>query len=208
MRVLIADDDAVTLRLLEALLVKWGFDVVLARDGDEAWAVLAADDRPRLVVLDWQMPGRDGVEICRRLGELEGQPTYVILLTSRAQKEDVVEGLESGANDYVTKPFDREELRARVRVGERVLELQSALERRVAELMEANSHIKVLQGILPICMFCKSIRTDEESWQRIEAYVLEHSEAKFSHSLCPPCKDKHYPPELINRGAAAREPGA
>jgi DNA-binding response OmpR family regulator len=195
--VLIADDDPVSRRLLESLLEKWGFAVVAARDGEGAWEALKADPPPRLVVLDWLMPGLDGVEVCRRLRARERSPSYVILVTSRTGKEDIVEGLEAGANDYVTKPFDREELRARIRVGVRVLQLQTDLERRVRELTEANSHIRMLQGILPICMFCKSIRTDEESWQRLEAYIQEHTEAKFSHGLCPPCKEEHYPPEVI-----------
>ena len=108
------------------------------------------------------------------------------------RKEDIVAGLEAGANDHITKPFDRDELKARVRVGQRVIELQSALADRVRELEEAMSHIRTLQGILPICMHCHRIRNDQESWERIESYIQEHSEAQFSHGLCPECLEKYY----------------
>ena len=103
-----------------------------------------------------------------------------------------MEGLGAGANDYIVKPFNREELRARVKVGERIIKLQSSLAARVEELQEALSHIKTLQGILPICMYCHKIRDDKEAWGRIESYIEKHSEVRFSHSLCPECLEKHY----------------
>jgi len=138
------------------------------------------------------MPGMDGVTLCSRLRE-SASPPYVILVTSKGEKGDVVRGLAAGADDYVTKPFDSDELRARVDVGRRMLELREALERRVSELQEAMAHIQALQGIIPICMHCRRIRTDPASWEHIEQYIQEHSDARFSHGICPSCVKEHYP---------------
>src|SRR5262245_49617334 len=128
MRILIADDDPVSRRLLQVALQKWGYEVLVTTTGTEAWNALQGSVVANVLILDWQMPGMDGVEICRRIRQSQQlQSAYVILLTSRGGKEDVVEGLQAGADDYVTKPFDHEELRARVQVGSRVVQLQSAL---------------------------------------------------------------------------------
>jgi sigma-B regulation protein RsbU (phosphoserine phosphatase) len=194
MRVLIAEDDLTSRQLLEGVLKKWGCEVVSTRDGNEAWAAFQSEDAPGLAILDWMMPGMDGVDLCRRVrGRKARDPVYLILLTALGQTKDIVAGLDAGADDYVTKPFNSNELRARIRVGQRVLELQSSLAGRVRELEEAFSHIKTLQGILPICMYCHKIRNDQESWQRIDQYITEHSDTQFSHGLCPECMEKHYP---------------
>jgi len=128
MKVLIAEDDSVSRRMLKAFLVKWGYEVLVATEGEEAWGILQGNDAPRLAVLDWVMPGRDGIDICRSVRQRKGWPyIYILLLTARGQKEDIVEGLEAGADDYVTKPFDSYELRARLRAGRRIVELQEQL---------------------------------------------------------------------------------
>ena len=192
MRALIADDDLTYRRMLEALLAKWGYDLVVTSDGDAAWQILQAPDAPQLAILDWMMPGKDGVEICRQIRESsQSDPKYIILLTSKGGKEDIVSGLDAGADDYITKPFEREELRARVQVGERILRLQSELARRVKELQEALDQIETLEGILPICMYCKKIRNDQNYWQQVESYISQHSQAEFTHGLCPECFEKH-----------------
>jgi two-component system cell cycle response regulator len=127
-RVLIAEDDPVSRRLLESILVKWGYDVTVVADGLEALRLLDGADAPRLAVLDWMMPGMEGVQICQRLRERKGRPyVYVLLLTARTQKQDLLRGLELGADDYLTKPFDTQELRARLHVGGRILTLQDDL---------------------------------------------------------------------------------
>ncbi len=195
-RVLIAEDDRTSRTLLRSMLSKWGFEVQVTEDGAEAWQALQVADAPQLLVLDWMMPGLDGPEICRRLRALEDErPRWVILLTALGQKDDVVAGLEAGADDYLVKPFDASELKARLAVGRRVIELQTALADRVAELSNATAHINTLQGILPICMHCHQIRDDQDSWIKLEQYLVEHSEAKLSHSLCPACLEKYYPEE-------------
>ena len=128
MKLLIADDDPISRHLLERLLVQWSYDVVVAGDGDEAWWVLQKEDAPRLAILDWMMPGMDGVEVCREVRRQIPEPyTYVLLLTAKTQKQDLIEGLQAGADDYLTKPFDPDELRVRLRAGRRILELQEHL---------------------------------------------------------------------------------
>ncbi len=128
MRILIAEDDAVSRRVLEEFLAKWGYQVVSVEHGEEAWDALREADAPQLAILDWMMPRMDGLEICRRLRQRGPEPyVYVLLLTAKAQKQDVIEGLESGADDYLTKPFDPGELQARLRAGRRILALQEAL---------------------------------------------------------------------------------
>jgi DNA-binding response OmpR family regulator len=199
MKVLIAEDDVTSRRMIEVMLRKWGYEVIVACDGDEAWKALQAESPPELAILDWMMPGMDGVEICRKVREsMTSSLTYIILLTGRDRKEDIVSGLAAGANDYVTKPFEPEELRARIKVGERIVKLQSALSDRVKELQEALTQIKTLRGLLPICARCHKIRDDQQVWQRLEEYVVEHSDAKFSHSICPECAKSLYP-ELYDR---------
>lgn len=197
MRVLIAEDDAVSRTFLAATLRKWGYDVSTFPDGSQAWQELESGEAPDLLILDWMMPGLDGLEVCRRLRQkFPALPIYIILLTARTGREDVVQGLLTGADDYITKPFDREELRARVQVGRRVIELQKALAARVGELEKALKHITQLQGLLPICSYCKRVRNDRNYWQQIETYVSEHSEAQFSHGICPDCWEKVVKPEL------------
>ena len=194
MRLLVAEDDFTTRSLLQATLSRWGYRVEMACDGEEAWDALSRDDPPKLVLVDWMMPGLDGIEVCRRVRSRETtEPPYLILLTARGRKGDIVAGLSAGANDYVCKPYDQEELQARLAVGRRILELQAAHARRVAELQEAMVHIKRLQGLLPICMYCHRIRADQATWRRLEEYISAHSEAKFSHGLCPDCLKAHYP---------------
>jgi len=188
MKILIAEDDPVSCRLLEATLEKFGYEVVVAADGAEAWTALQREDSPPLAILDWMMPELAGVEICRRVREVPtSTPPYLILLTARTERGDVVAGLDAGANDYLKKPFDRCELRARLQVGAQVLELQKNLAERISELEDALAQVKQLQGLLPICSYCKNIRDDQNFWQRIDSYLMEHADVIFSHGICPDC---------------------
>lgn len=128
MKILIADDEPVSRRMLQRLLSKWGYEVILVEDGNAAWEHLKSPDAPRLALLDWMMPGRNGIDVCREMRTLRPDPyTYILLLTAKDAKESVVEGLESGADDYLTKPFHPQELRARIRVGTRLLDLEDNL---------------------------------------------------------------------------------
>jgi DNA-binding response OmpR family regulator len=196
-KILIAEDDEISRRLLEHTLSRWGYEITVTKDGTEAWSAFTAEDSPNIAILDWMMPGIDGVEICRRVREMPRVTSpYIILLTAKGSKEDIVTGLEAGANDYITKPFDRSELRARVQVAETVVNLQEALTERVKDLEEALAQVKVLQGILPICSYCKNIRDDQNYWQSVENYISEHSETRFSHGICPPCYESLVEPQL------------
>jgi CheY-like chemotaxis protein len=188
MDILIAEDDPVSRRLLEATLQQWGHAVRVAADGSAAWEALCAGTPPPMAILDWMMPGQDGPALCRHIRatpQLQGM--YLILLTARTERKEVVAGLDSGADDYIVKPFDREELRARVNVGLRVLALQQNLAERVRELEQALHRVQQLQGLLPICCYCKRIRDDSNYWQQVEDYLSAHSGAQLSHGICPQC---------------------
>lgn len=188
MKALLAEDEPIARSLLRAHLRAAGHEPAIAPDGTEAWRFLRGCDEPLLAVLDWMMPGLDGPEICRRLrarAELRG--SYVIMVTGRCRQADLVAGLEAGVDDYVTKPFDAGELRARLGVARRVLCLQLGLRRRVAELEAAASRIQRLERLLPICCYCKRIRADDDYWEQVEHYVSARTGARFTHGICPDC---------------------
>jgi len=197
MNILIADDCPDSRALLKRVLTRWGYEVVVTEDGEQAWEAMQRPRAPRMAILDWMMPGLDGVEVCHRARQTSGtSSTYLLLLTARSEREDLVTGLDAGADDYVVKPFDCGELRARVRAGERILALQEALSRQVTELEEALARVRQLEGILPICTYCKKIRDDGDYWQQVETYIARHSEARFSHGICPCCWDSVVQPQL------------
>ena len=200
MKILIAEDDEVSRRILQLTLAAAGHEVLTTQNGAAAWAILEKDNSPALAILDWMMPEMDGLEVCRRIRQQSTvTPVYIILLTAKANKADVVQGLEAGANDYILKPFNRDELRARVQVGETVVNLQQNLAARIEELENALAQVKLLQGIIPICSYCKDIRDDQNYWQQLEAYVTKHSEAQFSHSICPTCYESVVKTQLEER---------
>jgi len=191
MRILVADDEPMGAMMLSRSLQRWGLEVVVARDGEEAWRIIDKDGGIAMAILDWMMPAADGPELCRRIrNDVRHAHMHLILLTARNSRADVVAGLDAGADDYLIKPFDPEELRARVHVGIRVLALQERLADRVTELEAALSKVKQLSGLLPICSYCKRIRGDQNYWERVESYITEHTDAKFSHGICPECYDK------------------
>lgn len=163
MKILIAEDDMTSRTMLTAVLTKWGYDVSAAGDGDQAWAALQEPNAPGLAVLDWEMPGINGAELCRRLREQERkEPLYLILLTSRGDSEDIVQGLEAGADDYITKPYNNAELKARVDAGRRMLvlqnemrereKLQGVLEMAGAVCHELNQPLQVVSGFSEILL--------------------------------------------------------
>ena len=207
MRILIAEDDSVSRHILTSNLANWGHEVVTSVNGLEAWRASQEEDAPRLAILDWMMPGMEGPEVCRRIRELPATvPPYIILLTARQGAKEVVEGMQAGADDYLTKPYHRDELRVRLQVGVRMIELQTKLADRIGKLEEALDQVKRLQGIIPICGYCKKIRDDHDYWQNVESYVATHSEAEFSHSVCPSCFVQIVQPQLDSFKPARAEP--
>jgi phosphoserine phosphatase RsbU/P len=192
MRVLIADDDPVTMKALVGLLGGWGYETVSTDTGTRAWEILRSDDAPSLAIVDWQMPGMNGDELCRLARtQLPDKPLFILIITARnTGMEDKVAGLTAGADDYLTKPLEIPELRARLQVGERLLRLQVELRRQVQELEQALTQVKQLQGLLPICVHCKKIRDDNNYWHQVENYISAHSTAEFTHGICPDCLGK------------------
>ena len=141
MKVLIAEDDLVSSRLLETYLDKWGYDVLATGDGNEAWEAIQDPEAPSLVISDWMMPNMDGLALCRKIRQMKRSGyVYFIILTTKVRKEDLIEGLEAGADDFLTKPFNKDELRYRVKIGERIIEL----ERRILNL----AYLDPLTGVL------------------------------------------------------------
>jgi sigma-B regulation protein RsbU (phosphoserine phosphatase) len=201
MRILIAEDDCTSRTMLAAILEKQGYEVIEAVNGVAALEALQQPEAPRLAILDWLMPEMDGLEVIRRIRALQTANTqYLIMLTSMGAKNDIIKGLDAGANDYLTKPFDPDELQARIEVGRRMVELQDELIKsralladKVDELSLALEQIKTLRGIVPICSNCKKIRNDKGYWQQVEVYVHNHTEAEFTHGICPDCIQELYP---------------
>ena len=197
LRVLVADDERVSRTVVGAMLKKAGYEVSFVSDGDQAWRHLSGPNPPPIALLDWEMPGLAGPDVVQRLRAQEAQaPVYIILLTSRDSSADIVTGLRAGANDYVTKPANEDELVARVNVGARVVELQITLAERVRSLEEALANVKALQTLLPMCAYCKSIRNDQNYWEKVETYFHKHSGMSFSHSYCPTCYERFVKPQL------------
>ena len=191
MKALIADDDPINRLLLQRCLWQWGYEAVVVADGAKAWDALSAPEAPRLAILDWEMPGLSGPELCRKVREAPSvRSPYLMLLTRRKDAPDLIAGLKSGANDYLSKPFHEEELAARLNIAAKMMELQQRLADRVEELERERAQVKTLRGLLPICGWCKKIRSDEDYWQRLEDYLGAHTEVSFTHSMCPACFER------------------
>ena len=197
MKILIAEDNLASQIMLKTALADLGHDLVVTGDGRTACEIMLKPGAPKLAILDWMMPGMDGVEVCRKIRETKfSDPAYLIILTVRNKTEDIVKGLKAGANDYIVKPYNIEELQVRVGVGCRVVEMQTIMAGQIKELQSAMAQIKTLQGILPICTYCKKIRDDKQYWREVESYVATHTEAQFSHGICPDCYKKYIQPGL------------
>jgi phosphoserine phosphatase RsbU/P len=181
MRILVAEDDLDTREFLTLMLEKAGHKVVAKPDGAQAWEAMRQDVYP-LLLSDCMMPGMDGFELCRKVRAAPRRYTYIILLTAFGGRENYLKGMEAGADDFLTKPCDFDELKARLRVAERILTLQQ--------------EVAQLTGLLPICAYCKKIRQTDLEWVPVEAFVSRRTDASFSHTVCPSCYDVQLRPEL------------
>ena len=185
--VLAIDDDAATRRALGGIITAAGFRPVLVDALEAAATLLTGDDPPRVALIDWLLPDGSGIDLIRRVREASRVRPYLIMVTIKADTADIVTGLDAGADDYISKPVKPAEVQARIRAGFRMIALQTELSARVAALEEANSRVRQLEGLLPICMYCRRIRDERESWLSLEEYVTAHAEVRFSHGCCPRC---------------------
>jgi DNA-binding response OmpR family regulator len=186
MRILIAEDDRVTRLMLAKMIEVQGHDVVQATDGAEAWELFQRHET-RLIITDWLMPNVDGLKLCQMVrAQRHARYVYIMVLTSLERKQNYLEAMDAGADDFLNKPVDVAELKARLRVAERILALQG--------------EVDLLEGLLPICMYCKKIRDDDESWHQLEQYVEDRSEVEFSHGVCPNCYELHMKPHIDAAG--------
>ena len=182
MRILVVEDDFDAREILEVMLGLDGHEVVTAVNGEQGWDKFSSDHFSA-VISDWLMPETDGLELCRRIRSSEKtRYCYVILLTALQGKSNYLEAMRAGADDFVSKPYDPDELRARLLVAERIVGLQD--------------RIKRLEGIVPTCMYCKRIRDERNEWVHIEQYISQRTEASFSHGVCPACYRDVVRPEL------------
>jgi sigma-B regulation protein RsbU (phosphoserine phosphatase) len=188
-RILVAEDDPVSRTLLTRSLEQWGHEVEPVADGMEAYGRLLRPNAPPIAILDWTMPGLEGPEICRqvRAATLRMQP-YLVILTARHTAGDLATALESGADDFLSKPFDRVELQARLQAGVRIINLHRALTDRIQELEESRQREHSLRTLTPICSYCKKIRGDRDTWEPIDQYLAEHG-YRITHAVCPTCLD-------------------
>ena len=173
---------------LAKMLEVQGYQVVEAADGAEAWELFQQQET-RLIITDWLMPNVDGLQLCQKVrGQREQRYVYIIVLTSLDRKQNFLEAMDAGADDFLNKPVDMAELKARLRVAERILALQG--------------EVDILEGLLPICMYCKKIRDDSDSWHQLEEYVEDRSEVEFSHGVCPSCYETQMKPQIDSAGGS------
>ncbi len=207
MQCLVVDDDPVVLSMVRKCLQRAGHEPLCAAEGVEAGDIWERH-RPGLVVTDWVMPRMDGAQLCRYIRSREGEAhTYIIMLTACDGQDETNRALAMGIDDYVTKPFCLEELTLRVNIGVRTIELRQALARRIAELERALARLETLEGLLPVCSYCKRIRDHDGQWHDLHAYMEKYSHTQFSHGYCSDCMERHVRPQMAQLLAKA-EPEA
>lgn len=191
--ILIVDDQPVNIQALSGLFMN-DYNIKIATSGTKALDIIMTCKPPDIILLDIQMPEMDGMEALSRIRHMPTEmPPYILILTVMGEEEQIIAGLKAGANDYLTRPFKTGELIARVEVGRRMVEMQDTLVNRLEELRKAISEIKTLRGMLPMCSRCKKIRDDKGYWNQMEVYIRNHTDAEFSHGLCPDCIKVLYP---------------
>lgn len=186
MKLLIADDDAFFRKMLERVLAP-SYELVMAVDGAEAWQIIQQPDGPRLAILDWVMPKFTGPQLCRKVRETASlRSMYMIILTAK-DSSSLTAALRAGADDYVTKPFDAEELRARVRVGQRIIDLQTELMERASVSENDVSQSQQLRALLPVCPHCGKVRVDKKYWHDLEIYLRQTGRHPPQNGECAHC---------------------
>jgi len=182
MQILITEDDKVSRKLLNRLLNNFGHEVIEAENGLEGWNKWL-EYRYQLLILDWIMPDMSGIELCQKIRSVNQlRYTYIIMLTSMSGRDNYNTAMEAGVDDFMTKPFDKDLIYTRIKVADRIINLQH--------------EISTLSGLLPICSYCKKIRDDNNYWERVESYIEKASDVRFSHGVCPECYEKEMKPRL------------
>ena len=191
--ILIVDDNAKNVQVLGTILMDANYRVAVAHRGQLVFDLIPKV-KPDLILLDIMMPEMDGYEVCRRLkSDPATSEIPIMFLTAKTETDDIVLGFDLGAADFVTKPFRAKELLARAQTHITLIRLQQSLRKKNQELEDALTSVKTLSGFLPICSHCKKIRTANDEWQSIETYVRKHTDADFSHSICPECAHLYFP---------------
>jgi DNA-binding response OmpR family regulator len=177
--------------MIQVCLEKWGYTVDSVADGQEAWDVLQKKNGPEVAILDWEMPEMDGLELCKRVKGLKrDNPIHVIMLTARDTQNDILVGFDAGADDYITKPFNDDELRARIRVAERIVRIQTSLHESLQELSYALDLVESLQSTVTICRNCQKIEGNDGKWYVLDSYVAKMEDYRFSPvDGCPGCEN-------------------
>jgi len=188
MKILVADDDKVVRHVVETLLAKSGHEVVTADNGEQAWEVIQRDGRVRLALLDWHMPGLDGLEVIQKAKEHHFVPFYTILITMHGGKFNHIDALEAGADDFISKPFDKDVLWARIKSGIRTIELESDLVRRVAEVERALAAFARLAEVVPVCPLCGAVRDHQGQWHKLNLPVTDAADSLPAGKPCPDCE--------------------
>jgi DNA-binding response OmpR family regulator len=190
-KILIAEDEYTTRLMVQVCLENWGYSIESVEDGKKAWDIINQKNPPQIAVLDWEMPGISGIELCRKIKSLDrSSPIHVILLTARDSKNDISQGFEAGADDYITKPFNDDELGARIRVAERIVTIQSSLNSSLEELREALDMVQSFEEPVAVCRKCKKIGAFDGSWRTPEKLLEYPVDPRFIQLDCPSCKAK------------------
>ncbi len=196
-KIVIVDDETISRRLLEKVVEGMGLPFVSYDNSEAAFAACSGEEVPLLILLDWVMPKKTGLGFTREIRRLVlPVDPYIIMITQKQQKQDLLRGFEAGVDAFLSKPFNTEELQLRINVGLRLLSSKVALVERIAQLTEEKGPMRGGRVILPICMYCHKIRDKKDKWSALEVYLEEHSSFSFSHALCPSCLDKYLCGEL------------
>ncbi len=188
MKVLLVEDEYTTRLTVQVVLEGWGYTVDSAEDGAVGWELVQRNDGPQIAILDWEMPGFDGLELCRKIKALRRRtPVYVILLTAKDAQQDILKGFAAGADDYMTKPFDDNELRARVRVAAKLVSTQEELAVSNDELRDALNHVALLQGDFSFCTQCHKVENNEGVWKTLAECQSDQDDPRFNYMVCPDC---------------------
>lgn len=190
MKILVAEDEYTTRMMVQVCLENWGYSVESVADGKAAWHILSGKKPPEIAILDWEMPEINGMELCRKIKSMDrNTPIHVIMLTARDSKTDITQGFDAGADDYITKPFNDDELRARIRVAERIVTIQSSLDSSLQELKEALDLVEAFDEPVVICEKCRKIEGYDGSWKDSHDLLKYPVDPRFVQVDCPACKN-------------------